>query len=801
MRYFLLFIFTLFISSGCKTDIKSANESSDTPIMIIKEPLATELRNAILQEKPNEVKQLLIDSQIDLKSLKKDIQFELLDMATRQGYFDLVKYLSEQGIDINVHKESGQTALHSAAWRGKADIVHYLIDNGADVNAIYKAGGNITPLCCAAEYGDLEIVKYLIKHGADIQYKGESSGASPIKSAANRGRLEVFKYLAEQLPEDFDWQLSLVHVIIGGNMELVKYVVENKGADVNKESSSWGYPIHMAISHYSFTDNSIEIMEYLLSKGARLEDINNGEIFPWAWYALDEDKIIFLLEKGVKYVPDNSEKSWDPLPGALDRGQFKLAQHLLKTEMDYNFRDMPLVEFFADGRFDSPNIIRFLIRNGINKKYYPQAFLRSAEYGNLESVKLLFETGRVDINVSTDNGYNAIALTESGEVASYLIEKGINTNNKKIRENAVSNFGVLEALGEAGIKLNMPVEKMNETLIRAARMGNEWVVEHMLKRGADPNHKTVVERFFRENGRNVEIETTPLVENALWGYEEFSHSGEFISIHIIKLLLKYGAGINTTDQKGKTALHYASGGQNHKGYLMGSSDLESRIGREMGAHSEITSIPPRKDSIIVALIEGGADLNIQDNDGNTPLMLAAIYDNSFGMQMLLKHGAKIGLKNKKGKTFFDLIYGENIVIALLETDLKDSIPKGVLNRVFLNLCMAYYYDTKRINIILDNGANINCFNEKNGTYALHYIVEHGPESKAFYEVVYLLLDRGFDINMTGEKNGKTVLQIATDKGRSEELIKILLSYGAELNTQEEHKRDSSFLQSLIDLFR
>ena len=55
-----------------------------------------------------------------------------------------------------------------------------------------------------------------------------------------------------------------------------------------------------------------------------------------------------------------------------------------------------------------------------------------------------------------------------------------------------------------------------------------------------------------------------------------------------------------------------------------------------------------------ALLGAGADINKQTNEGSTPLMLAANYGKIEIVGELLKRGAKKELKNKNGKTAYDL---------------------------------------------------------------------------------------------------------------------------------------------------
>ena len=61
---------------------------------------------------------------------------------------DAVYLCAELGADVNAANESGDTALHGAAWRERADsIVQFLVDRGADMDA--KNNRDWTPLVIA----------------------------------------------------------------------------------------------------------------------------------------------------------------------------------------------------------------------------------------------------------------------------------------------------------------------------------------------------------------------------------------------------------------------------------------------------------------------------------------------------------------------------------------------------------------------------------------------------------------------------------------------------------------------------
>ena len=54
------------------------------------------------------------------------------------------------------------------------------------------------------------------------------------------------------------------------------------------------------------------------------------------------------------------------------------------------------------------------------------------------------------------------------------------------------------------------------------------------------------------------------------------------------------------------------------------------------------------------LVKAGAELNAQDSDGNTPLLLACAHADEKTVRYLLKSGADASIQNNAGKTAMDL---------------------------------------------------------------------------------------------------------------------------------------------------
>lgn len=82
---------------------------------------------------------------------------------------------------LNARGNTGDTALHLAAWQNRAKIAVLLIEAGADVNA--RGNQNWTPLHYAAYHGAGPTLKILMEAGADLNLVDEL-GFAPLFYAA-----------------------------------------------------------------------------------------------------------------------------------------------------------------------------------------------------------------------------------------------------------------------------------------------------------------------------------------------------------------------------------------------------------------------------------------------------------------------------------------------------------------------------------------------------------------------------------------------------------------------------------------
>jgi ankyrin repeat protein len=77
------------------------------------------------------------------------------DKASEEQVLEAVKLLVEQcGLDVNFVADTGETAMHAAAYRGANSVVQYLFDKGAKLDVADKAGRTPLKIAEGVEYGN-----------------------------------------------------------------------------------------------------------------------------------------------------------------------------------------------------------------------------------------------------------------------------------------------------------------------------------------------------------------------------------------------------------------------------------------------------------------------------------------------------------------------------------------------------------------------------------------------------------------------------------------------------------------------
>lgn len=178
----------------------------------------------------------------------KDVPLEdwrIMVGAAGCGSLPTVQWLFEQGCPINPPKNGVDSALTQAAgnYYMNLALLRFLLENGARIDQQNSEGH--TALYEAALQEHAKSVRLLVDYGADPNIK-TNSGSTASGAAAFWGNKKIVRILLEV--EDLEkTKAPLLHDSIHqSHVELAKFLIEEKGFDVNARNDRSQTPLHVA---------------------------------------------------------------------------------------------------------------------------------------------------------------------------------------------------------------------------------------------------------------------------------------------------------------------------------------------------------------------------------------------------------------------------------------------------------------------------------------------------------------------------------------------------------------------------
>ena len=218
-------------------------------------------------------------------------------LLSAQGYTqagkDTVRFLVEQGADVNVKGSQGGTPLMAEVDIGSLDMLQYLLAHGADVNA--KDNDGNTAFRAVARYlapgpnpynaheQELGLVaEFLLTHGADINSQ-DKNGKTLVADAATEGNLPLLRFLLARkedahflLPQKADVNLKdnsgqtpLMMALEQGETNAASLLLDN-GADVRARNPRGETPLLIALRTVAGAEqrHQPDIVPLLIAHGA-----------------------------------------------------------------------------------------------------------------------------------------------------------------------------------------------------------------------------------------------------------------------------------------------------------------------------------------------------------------------------------------------------------------------------------------------------------------------------------------------------------------------------------------------------
>jgi ankyrin repeat protein len=680
-----------------------------------------------------------------------------LHYAAVGNYYGFVQYLLEKKANPNIRNAAGATPFHEAVRMGHLDIMTRLLTGRADINARDSQGNTAMHLVVPLEW-HREVLSFLLARRANPNLQNEQgdttlhlmisrhrdtelvqrllSGGADASIRNNEGKTPLHLVVQENMPAYVAPLLSYSADIFAadnrGRTPLDR-AIETKSpvlpALITKETVYYRDSVGNTILHKAIENHgNTELISFIMEKGAWINARNDAgdTSLHLAIRQNEKESGIFLLSSPYELELFNANVSGEtPLslifnaPGGLREWALTPAALAVRDGLGST-----MLHYAASWKLNSH--IPAIIKRGA-----------ALEAKNAAEETPLFEAVKVNAPATTQT------LIAAGAALSPRNNRGDTPLHTAVRWNALA---AAETLIKAGAAINAPNGINQKTpLHEAVRLGMSRFEQLLIENNADLEA--------RDNEG-----CTPLMEAFRLGA---TGSAEF--------LLSAGADPMTRDVRGDTPLH--------------------------------TAVTAGRFDLAALILDQGADIHAKNLRGKSPFQLAL--ENSGPPQILraLLAGDRVQTVDGNGRSLLHIAIAEDAPLALLEIILERGGSAAALDsqeRTPLHLAVDRgAWDTARL--LVRSGADVFArardgktpaytalgngraalqalfsgiaigARDQQGDTILHYAARYEGAGE---ETIGQLLELGANKSIRN-RAGKTPLQIARDRNRSLNIIRLL----------------------------
>jgi ankyrin repeat protein len=325
-----------------------------------------------------------------------------------------------------------------------------------------------------------------------------------------------------------------------------------------------------------------------------------------------------LIEHGADVNARESQLGETALMWAASENQAEVVTLLASRGADINARSSTIQ--FPKDRFGLEGVLTILPHGNWTPLMY------AARDGGVDAARALAKAG-AEVNATDPDGTTALILAIMNahyDTANAILEAGADPNiTDKAGMAALYAAVDMSSLGEV---YGMPPRKVNDTLkptdVMSRLIAKGAVVDALLK-------SPTLQRNHTPGEGQLGAGTTPLMRAA--------RNGDFAAMQI---LLAAGADPTLKQPRGTTALMMASG-----------------LGRGLGVFAKDYGTEADLRQAVELLVERNVDVNASTDDGITAIHLAAQGGLDSIVRVLAKAGARLDVKDKRGRTPVDMAMG------------------------------------------------------------------------------------------------------------------------------------------------
>ena len=587
---------------------------------------------------------------IDLNSRNNMGETALMEFIREDGFYEYAKKILEAGANPSIAKNDGMSPLIQACADKKFNEVQLLIDHKVDLNYVIH-DTRTTAFLMASSQGSMAICEALKEAGADVNAI-DSQGRNALITSINR--LSSFMKKREK-----------------ADHKALCLFLSDIGIDINYVAPSGATALWAA----SIQQNA-ELAMHLLEKGAKADvwsdaDIDGKRSVLHMWMRSDNVALVKKLIENGAQINGLDEKG--NTPGAIGFTNPFMRELMMEVNADVNSLieqktssgssvKIPVISIMINSGNKQRELISKMIDKGADVTFSDEALqqfepilmaIKSSAYGVIED---LLKTGKINLNKSykANNFGQTITPLELLAVGSVNNQFGDFYEKKqqyeaivKANEENKKNGVTSKILDEDALKKITEEFESMKNIDKQLKEQRKIIFDTLISNGADVN-------FVSSNGR------TPI----------FYSSNKDIA----ELIKNSGGNLTVKDEDGNDPLVYAVM-HNKKElieflkeeyisnqektidsifYQLAFTKVEEHVQQNMlekgifnYIEKEIDKEKIFKDKDAVFMVSG---INYQDEEGNSPLLIACANNLPFLASLYIRMGADINLPNNLGET-------------------------------------------------------------------------------------------------------------------------------------------------------
>ena len=534
--------------------------------------------------------------------------------AAMQGDLSKVKTLIEGGADVNASQGDGMTALHWAAENGDVKMVRTLLFAGALPNSATRNGA-YTPLHLSARAGRSGSVEALLIGGGDPDAR-TVTGVTALHFAAASAAVESVTSLVAHgaqidLKESMSGQTPLIFAAAANRAGSIE-VLLRAGADASATTTV------VDVSARSAEDRDLR---ELRDQRKALEWSRGFAAGGYGQSPLAEEEEEVPAEDAEEEVPDEEP--------AVEEGAEELPDEVVVTRLSF------------------PQLI--------DKKGGMTALLHAAREGHSSAVEALVRQG-ADVDQQSADGTSPLLIsTINGhfDLAMRLLTIGADPN-------VASDAGATALYGAINLQWGPTSWYPQPNAFKQQATSYLELMEALLQAGGDPDARLARELWYTEFN-------TPRLSTSHWGATAFWRAAYGTDVAGMELLIEYGADPDIPSRKKPGRSSDYPDGEDEERFppvpVGGAAESPIHVGSGAGyglgfAGNAHRHKPDGWMPTIRYLVEDlGADVNLRDPQGYTPLHNAASRGDNEMIRYLVAHGADVSVVSRSGQTVADMANG------------------------------------------------------------------------------------------------------------------------------------------------